>query len=102
MIPHGFGDRRRPHRLRQEYDGLAAFLDGSTRLAARTSITTKNPIRVFAPAENGGWVNQRQIGPRKVLQRTHWWRERDPDVILVGEIRDLNTIARRSRQPDRE
>ena len=73
---------------------LAALLDHVNRTARRHIITLENPIEyVHRPA--GCIINQREIGRdtgsfaaglRAALRQ-------DPDVILLGEMRDLETIS---------
>jgi len=73
---------------------LAALIDHVNRTAARHIITLENPIEYVHPRIRS-MINQREIGAdtdsfasglRAALRQ-------DPDVILVGEMRDLETIS---------
>ncbi len=73
---------------------LAAVIDQINRSSSRHVITLEDPIE-FVHRRQKGLVNQREIGTHTAsfddaLRAT--LRE-DPDVILVGELRDLDTIA---------
>lgn len=79
---------------------LAALIDHVNRTAARHIITLENPIEYVHPRIRS-MINQREIGAdtdsfasglRAALRQ-------DPDVILVGEMRDLETISTLSRLP---
>lgn len=73
---------------------LAALLDHINRTARRHIITLENPIE-YVHRRNLCVINQREVGAdtgsfaaglRAALRQ-------DPDVILVGEMRDLETIS---------
>jgi twitching motility protein PilT len=73
---------------------LAAMIDHINRNAARHIVTIEDPIE-FLHSDNRSIVNQREIGTdtgsfstalRRVLRQ-------DPDVILIGEMRDEETVA---------
>ncbi len=73
---------------------LAAMVDTINTHKRGHIITIEDPIE-FVHAPKGCLVNQREIGPH-----THSFANalrsalrEDPDVILVGEMRDLETIA---------
>jgi len=73
---------------------LAALVDSINRSSRRHVISLEDPIEVVHPYHKG-LVNQREVGTHTssyaaALRAT--LRE-DPDVILVGELRDLQTIA---------
>ncbi|RME20938.1 MAG: PilT/PilU family type 4a pilus ATPase [Deltaproteobacteria bacterium] len=73
---------------------LAAIIDRINRTSSRHVITLEDPIE-FVHRRQQALVNQREIGTHTAsfddaLRAT--LRE-DPDVILVGELRDLDTIA---------
>ena len=73
---------------------LAALIDHINRSAPRHIVTLEDPIeRVHAPKESV--VNQRELGPhtRTFSSALRSTMRQDPDVILVGELRDLDTIA---------
>jgi twitching motility protein PilT len=73
---------------------LAAMIDEVNKTRSDHIVTIEDPIE-FLHAHKGCIVNQREIGPdatgfgdalRAALRQ-------DPDVILLGEMRDLETIA---------
>ncbi|MDG2222246.1 MAG: PilT/PilU family type 4a pilus ATPase [Rubripirellula sp.] len=72
---------------------LATLVDRINQTRSGHIITIEDPIE-YVHASNRSLVDQREVG-----QDTHSFNEaliaamrQDPDVILVGEIRDLNTI----------
>ncbi len=73
---------------------LAAIVDHINRTSPCHIITIEDPIEVVHCAKRS-LVNQREIGSHTVsfeaaLKRT---LRQDPDVILIGEMRDLTTIS---------
>ncbi len=73
---------------------LAALIDYINRTTARHIITLEDPIEVVH-ARKMSLINQREIGTHTktfghALRAT---LRQDPDVILVGEMRDLETIS---------
>ena len=73
---------------------LAAIIDQVNRSRRGHIMTVEDPIE-FLHQHRGCLVNQREVGDdthgfRAALQ--HVLRQ-DPDVILVGELRDLETIS---------
>lgn len=73
---------------------LAALIDYINRTYARHIITLEDPIEVLHTSKKSQ-INQRELGThtadfKGALRST--LRE-DPDVILVGEMRDLDTIS---------
>jgi twitching motility protein PilT len=73
---------------------LAAIIDRINRTRRGHIMTIEDPIE-FLHQHRGCLVNQREVG-----QDTHGFRgalkhvlRQDPDVILVGELRDLDTIS---------
>jgi twitching motility protein PilT len=73
---------------------LAAVIDKINRSRRGHIMTIEDPIE-FLHEHRGCLVNQREVG-----QDTHGFRaalkhvlRQDPDVILVGELRDLDTIS---------
>ena len=73
---------------------LAAFIDRINRREACHIITVEDPIEYVHP-NRMSLVNQREVGSHtesfaKALRQS--LRE-DPDVIMVGEMRDLETIS---------
>lgn len=72
---------------------LAALIDHINRSRARHIVTIEDPIEVLHPRQES-LVNQREVGAHthsfaNALRAT---LRQDPDVILVGELRDLETI----------
>ncbi|MGV1049230.1 MAG: type IV pilus twitching motility protein PilT [Solirubrobacterales bacterium] len=72
---------------------LAAMIDHINRTRARHIITLEDPIE-YLHADQASIVNQREVGSdtkgfgramRRVLRQ-------DPDVILIGEMRDEETV----------
>jgi twitching motility protein PilT len=73
---------------------LAAVIDQVNRTRRGHIVTIEDPIE-FLHTHKGCIVNQREVGDdtqgfREALK--HVLRQ-DPDVILVGELRDLDTIS---------
>lgn len=73
---------------------LAALIDLVNRTRADHIMTVEDPIE-FVHSNRRSLVNQREVG-----QDTHSFAEalkhvlrQDPDVILIGELRDLETIS---------
>jgi twitching motility protein PilT len=73
---------------------LAALVDQANRTRHEHILTIEDPIE-FLHQHKGCLVNQREIG-----EDTHSFANalrhalrQDPDILLVGEIRDLETIA---------
>ncbi len=73
---------------------LAALIDQINRTRRGHIVTIEDPIE-FLHEHRGCIVNQREVGAD-----THGFRNalkhvlrQDPDVILVGELRDLDTIS---------
>jgi twitching motility protein PilT len=72
---------------------LAALIDYINRTSARHVVTLEDPIEVVHMRKDS-LINQREIGTHTksfelALRAT---LRQDPDVILVGEMRDLETI----------
>jgi len=72
---------------------LAGLIDHINRTSARHVVTLEDPIEVIHPQKKC-LINQRELGTHtisfeKALRAT---LRQDPDVILVGEMRDLDTI----------
>lgn len=72
---------------------LAALLDRINRTTACHILTIEDPVEYVHPAARA-LVNQRQVGRdcASFNDALIASLRQDPDVILVGEIRDLNTI----------
>lgn len=72
---------------------LAAMLDHINRTRSQHIITAEDPIEFLIP-DNRCVVNQREIGVDAVsfAQALKAALRQDPDVILVGEMRDIETV----------
>ena len=73
---------------------LAALIDLVNRTRADHIVTVEDPIE-FMHKNHKSLVNQREVGPDTHSFQTalkHVLRQ-DPDVILIGELRDLETIS---------
>ncbi len=73
---------------------LAALVDAINRSSGRHVITLEDPIEVVHPRKKS-LINQREIGTHTASynQALRATLRQDPDVLLVGEMRDLPTIA---------
>jgi twitching motility protein PilT len=73
---------------------LAALIDSINRNTKRHVISMEDPIEVLHKSQQG-LVNQREIGThtRSSTSALRSTLRQDPDVILVGEMRDLPTIS---------
>ncbi len=73
---------------------LAAMLDKINRERKGHIITVEDPIE-FIHRHQGCIVNQREIGTdtKSFGSALKYALREDPDIILVGEMRDLETIA---------
>src|SRR5919199_136046 len=73
---------------------LASVLDEINRTRHEHILTVEDPIE-FLHKHKGCIVNQREIGPDAVsfAEALRGALRQDPDVILVGEMRDLETIS---------
>ena len=73
---------------------LAAIIDEINRKRSEHILTIEDPIE-FLHRHKRCIVNQREIGPDAVsfAEALRAALRQDPDVILVGEMRDLETIA---------
>jgi twitching motility protein PilT len=72
---------------------LAAMLDKVNRERRGHILTIEDPIE-FIHRHQGCMVNQREVGAdtKTFSQALKYALRQDPDVILVGEMRDLETI----------
>jgi twitching motility protein PilT len=72
---------------------LAAMLDKINRERKGHILTIEDPIE-FVHRHRGCMVNQREVGTdtQSFSQALKYALRQDPDVILVGELRDLETI----------
>ncbi len=73
---------------------LAAIIDEINRTRAEHILTVEDPIE-FVHKHKRCIVNQREIGPDATSfgEALKAALRQDPDVILVGEMRDLETIS---------
>ncbi len=73
---------------------LAALIDRINATRSSHVITLEDPIEVVHPCKRG-LVNQRELGSHasSYLSALRATLRQDPDVILVGELRDLETVA---------
>jgi twitching motility protein PilT len=73
---------------------LAAMVDLINREEKGHILTVEDPIE-FVHQSKGCLVNQRELGPhtRSFSNALRSALREDPDVILVGEMRDLETIS---------
>ncbi len=73
---------------------LAALIDYINRTTARHIITLEDPIEVVHFRKQS-LINQREIGThtKSFAHALRATLRQDPDVILVGEMRDLETIS---------
>jgi twitching motility protein PilT len=73
---------------------LAAIIDEANRLRKDHIITVEDPIE-FVHESHGCIVNQREIGvhTRSFSAALRGALREDPDIILVGEMRDLETMS---------
>jgi twitching motility protein PilT len=73
---------------------LAAIIDEANRLRADHIITIEDPIE-FVHKSRGCLVNQREVGihTKSFAAALRGALREDPDIILVGEMRDLATMS---------
>jgi twitching motility protein PilT len=73
---------------------LAAMIDHINRTQSQHIITLEDPVEFVHPSQNC-LVNQREIGThtRDFSRALRAALRQDPDIILVGELRDLETIS---------
>jgi twitching motility protein PilT len=73
---------------------LAAIIDEANRKRADHIITIEDPIE-FVHKSRGCQVNQREVGlhTKTFSSALRGALREDPDIILVGEMRDLETIS---------
>jgi len=72
---------------------LAAMVDYLNRTRTDHIITVEDPIEVVQPAK-GCNVTQREVGPhtQSFFTALKGALREDPDIIVIGELRDLETI----------
>jgi len=73
---------------------LAAMVDAINKRMKGHILTIEDPIE-FVHTRKGCLISQREIGKHSdsFAQALHSALREDPDVILVGELRDLETIS---------
>ena len=73
---------------------LAALVDLVNRTRADHIVTVEDPIE-FMHKNHKSLVNQREVGPdtHSFANALKHVLRQDPDVILIGELRDLETIS---------
>lgn len=73
---------------------LAAMIDFINRDRKGHIITIEDPVEFVHPS-NGSLISQREVGLNtpSFAAALHSALREDPDVILVGELRDLETIS---------
>ncbi len=73
---------------------LAALIDLVNRTRADHIVTVEDPIE-FMHQNKKALVNQREVGPdtHSFANALKHVLRQDPDVILIGELRDLETIS---------
>ncbi|MFP3895320.1 MAG: type IV pilus twitching motility protein PilT [Anaerolineales bacterium] len=73
---------------------LASMIDYLNQREARRIITIEDPIEYLFP-DKRSFITQRELGSdtRSFADALKHALRQDPDVVLVGEMRDLETIA---------
>jgi twitching motility protein PilT len=73
---------------------LAAMIDGINKVTTRNVITVEDPIE-FLHRDRMSFIHQREVGldTRSFHDGLRYVLRQDPDIILVGEIRDLETMS---------
>src|SRR5262245_17378409 len=73
---------------------LAAMIDALNRVTTRNVITLEDPIE-FLHRDRMSFIHQREVGldTRSFHEGLRYVLRQDPDIILVGEIRDLETMS---------
>jgi twitching motility protein PilT len=73
---------------------LAAMIDALNRVTTRNIITVEDPIE-FLHRDRMSFIHQREVGldTRSFHDGLKYVLRQDPDIILVGEIRDLETMS---------
>jgi twitching motility protein PilT len=73
---------------------LASMIDHRNRREAGHILTLEDPIE-FVHSDQMSYVNQREVGAdtRSFSDGLRRALRQDPDVILIGELRDLETIS---------
>ena len=73
---------------------LAAMIDAINRVTTRNIITIEDPIE-FLHRDRLSFIHQREVGldTRSFHDGLKYVLRQDPDIVLVGEIRDLDTMS---------
>ncbi|TMQ68534.1 MAG: type IV pilus twitching motility protein PilT [Candidatus Eisenbacteria bacterium] len=73
---------------------LAAMIDAINRVTTRNIITVEDPIE-FLHRDRLSFIHQREIGldAKSFQDGLRYVLRQDPDIILVGEIRDYETMS---------
>jgi twitching motility protein PilT len=73
---------------------LAAMIDALNRTTTRNVITVEDPIE-FLHRDRMSFIHQREVGldTRSFHDGLKYVLRQDPDIILVGEIRDIETMS---------
>jgi twitching motility protein PilT len=73
---------------------LAAMVDYANRTMKKHILTVEDPIEFVHQAKQS-LINQREVGPhtKSFARALKSALREDPDIILVGEMRDLETIS---------
>lgn len=73
---------------------LAAMINLVNRAEARRIVTVEDPIE-YVYVQNRSMITQRQVGQdtHSFAAATKFALRQDPDIILVGEMRDSETMA---------
>ena len=87
------GPRHRHDRQRQEHDARGDDRPHQPHARRRNIITIEDPIE-YLHRDNHSIINQREIGAdtKSFAAALRSALRQDPDVILVGEMRDMETI----------
>ncbi len=72
---------------------LAAMIDTINRTTTRNIISVEDPIE-FLHVDRKSFIHQREIGldTRTFADGLKYVLRQDPDIIMVGEVRDLDTM----------
>jgi twitching motility protein PilT len=73
---------------------LAAMVDSLNKTTTRNVITVEDPIE-FLHRDRMSFIHQREVGldTQSFIDGLRYVLRQDPDIILVGEIRDLETMS---------
>jgi twitching motility protein PilT len=73
---------------------LAAMIDALNRVTTRNVITVEDPIE-FLHRDRMSFIHQREVGldTQSFIDGLRYVLRQDPDIILIGEIRNLETMS---------